>query len=478
MITAHLTIQPRITAIRVRSWEAAKIQSSCRTVVERLSRPAIQQMTATIASTITVQRVMSCEKKTTTDSIAAIHSETRMRFASSQRPAREEPWSTMCWESLLNTGSTVPRWWRYPGLRAAPKRARCSHRVSPVMEEAVDGRTGAADVCAEGTERPELVDDRRAREVVLRERREVTRPPHPVDDIEELRAPLVEPSGAVTRVEGAVDRRRRLLRRAVREHEKDPEILRHVDGYERRAVAGAELDALVQEERHVGAESGTDVMERSVRERLVERLVRKAQGGCGVRASAGKAGSDGNPLLDAYAPAGAYARLLGESVERAPDDGVAVEPLDARDGRAVEVDAVVQADTLVQGHDLVLAVVPERPDNEGEVDLRRCRCSHSSASVSATNSEGASDSARAVGSRPIAASAAAARSRGASPASAREFGRVLRRCANDAATTRFTRAKSSGIATRLNATSAESTFGGGLKTLRDTGWKPTRSQTS
>src|SRR3954471_18997279 len=103
MITAHLTIQPRMTAIRVRSWEAAKIQSSWRTVVERLSRPAIQQMTATIASTITVQRVTSCEKKTTTDSMAAIHNDTRMRFASSQRPAREDPWSTMRWESLLNT---------------------------------------------------------------------------------------------------------------------------------------------------------------------------------------------------------------------------------------------------------------------------------------------------------------------------------------------------------------------------------------
>src|SRR4051794_8669755 len=123
-------------------------------------------------------------------------------------------------------GSTVPRWWRYPGLRTAPKRARRGRRVSPVMEEAVDGRTGAADVCAEGTECPELVDDRRPREVVLRERREVTRPPHPVDDTEELRAPLVEPCRAVARVEGAVDVRRRLLRRPVREYEKDPEILR------------------------------------------------------------------------------------------------------------------------------------------------------------------------------------------------------------------------------------------------------------
>src|SRR4051794_16187293 len=478
MITAHLTIQPRITAIRVRSWEAAKIQSSCRTVVERLSRPAIQQMTATTASTITVQRLMSCEKKTTTDSMAAIQSETRTRFASSHRPARDDPWSTIPWESLLNTRSTVPRRWRDPGLRAASKCPRSRLRVRPVMEEPVDGRTGAADVCAERTERLQLVDERRAREVVQRQGREVARPPDVVEHREQLCAPLLEALGAVAAVEAGVDARRRLLHGAVCEHEEHPEVLRDVHRCERRSVSRSELHALVEEEGHVGTDPAAQVVEGAPRERLVERVVRKAQRGRGVRASAGEPGGERDPLLDAHAPACAFAGFVRECVQRLAHDGVAVEPFDARGRSPLEVEAIVQADALVHGHDLVLAVLPQGPDDEGEVDLRRRRCSHSSASASATNSRGASDSARAVGSRPIAASAAAARSRGARPARAREFGSVLRRCANEAATTRFTRAKSFGIATRLNATSAELTFGGGRKTARDTGWKPTRSQTS
>ena len=64
------------------------------------------------------------------------------------------------------------------------------------------------------------------------------------------------------------------------------------------------------------------------------------------------------------------------------------------------------------------------------------------------------------------------------PASSSEFGSVFRRCANAASTTRLTRRSRPGSGRRRKATRAESTFGGGRKTVRETGWKPVRSAAS
>ena len=64
------------------------------------------------------------------------------------------------------------------------------------------------------------------------------------------------------------------------------------------------------------------------------------------------------------------------------------------------------------------------------------------------------------------------------PASESEFGRVFRRCENAASTTCLTIANRGGSSVRRNATSAESTFGGGRNTVRATGWKPVRSAAS
>ena len=106
------------------------------------------------------------------------------------------------------------------------------------------------------------------------------------------------------------------------------------------------------------------------------------------------------------------------------------------------------------------------------------RAAHASAAASATNSAGSSASARVLGG----AADRRERRRGAlprrpAPASASEFGSVFRRCANAASTTRLDPRRSrSGSGTRRNATSAESTFGGGRKTVRETGWKPVRAR--
>ena len=82
------------------------------------------------------------------------------------------------------------------------------------------------------------------------------------------------------------------------------------------------------------------------------------------------------------------------------------------------------------------------------------------------------------GSRPI------ARERGFRALARREAGepeRVRQRLApvrEAASTTRLTSGHSSGSGLRLNATSAESTFGRGRKTSRVTGWQPVRSVAS
>ena len=132
--------------------------------------------------------------------------------------------------------------------------------------------------------------------------------------------------------------------------------------------------------------------------------------------------------------------MRGKRRERAADERVGGVALDAESVRGgLDLDPVGEREPLVDGQQLVPAVVAQWADDEAEVDLRGSRRLHPSASASATNSGGASASARTAGSRPIRASAAAASSRDATPASSSELGSVLRRCANAAATTRFTR---------------------------------------
>ncbi len=79
----------------------------------------------------------------------------------------------------------------------------------------------------------------------------------------------------------------------MREHEHDPEVLRQVERLERRAVAGAELRPLGEEEGDVGAEARGERVQLVRRQRLGERLVREPEGRRGVGAAAAEAGGDG-----------------------------------------------------------------------------------------------------------------------------------------------------------------------------------------
>src|SRR4051794_19086893 len=206
MITAHLTIQARITPITARSWEAAKIQSTWRTSWDLLSRPPNQASTATTASTMTVHFVTSCRKRTSSDSSAAIHNAARIRRRSSQRPARLDPCSIACGESLSNLRSTVPRWWCQPRARAPSQPLLREVRLRLVMEQPVDGRACAADVGAERTEPFELGRERRLGEIVRRQSGEVARAAKTRQRVAETRAPLLPPGRAVAIVERAIHR--------------------------------------------------------------------------------------------------------------------------------------------------------------------------------------------------------------------------------------------------------------------------------
>src|SRR5206468_7833901 len=137
---------------------------------------------------------------------------------------------------------------------------------------------------------------------------------------------------------------------------------------------------------------------------------------------------------------------LGQALERRADERVLGEALDPQHVRRRERDPVGQLDALQNRCYFVPPVLAERPDDEGQVQLGRCeRLAHlDSAFARARNSGGASSSALTVGSRPISARAPVACARVARPASSSEFARRLRRWANAAVTTSFTRAKSGG----------------------------------
>ena len=77
------------------------------------------------------------------------------------------------------------------------------------------------------------------------------------------------------------------------------------------------------------------------------------------------------------------------AVSAVPDERVGRVSGDAGDSGGLDPDPVAQVDALVDGQELVLAVLAQRADDEGEVDLRRRRPDHRSASASATNSPGA-----------------------------------------------------------------------------------------
>src|SRR5689334_19774598 len=147
---------------------------------------------------ITVQRETSDEIATTIPSSTAIHSAIRSRRCRSQRPARVEWWSIA---PVPITRATLPS--RFGQPQPAERRERRLRRLRrrARLEEAVERRAGAADVGPEGAVGTELGGERRAREVVRRQRGEVSRRADAGDRFDQRGAAPGEAGGAVALVE-------------------------------------------------------------------------------------------------------------------------------------------------------------------------------------------------------------------------------------------------------------------------------------
>ena len=174
------------------------------------------------------------------------------------------------------------------------------------------------------------------------------------------------------------------------------------------------------------------------RERRRERRVREHERGRGIRAAAAETGGDGDPLLDAHAPARVDAGRLRE-----PPRALAGRACPPRNPRRSELSAGSSSMSsqrsigLQDGGDLVLPVGTKRADDEREVDLReRARARHRKRrgegdelvrrELLGANARRLADLPRALARR---------RARVTRPASASEFASVFRRCAKAAFTT-------------------------------------------
>ena len=89
----------------------------------------------------------------------------------------------------------------------------------------------------------------------------------------------------------------------MREQQQHDEVLWQVEWLELGPVAGAELRAVDEEERHVGAEARRDRVELGRLERSLQLRVREPQGGRCIGAAAAEPGRNRNVLLDRDPPA-------------------------------------------------------------------------------------------------------------------------------------------------------------------------------
>ena len=194
-----------------------------------------------------------------------------------------------------------------------------------------------------------------------------------------------------------------------------------------RSVAGAELRPVGEEERDVGAEL-------RARARAARRPA-AARGASRSRAAAPSAASE----LPPPSPAATGIRFSirtrqrgstparAASASSAPRTSVSpAKPVDAQLGGRLELDPV--GERRCAGRRSTTSCLPSSrggPTTSARLILAGAGRPHRSASASATNSGGVERLGANVGARPIAASAAAACSRVATPASSSEFGERL-----------------------------------------------------
>ena len=146
---------------------------------------------------------------------------------------------------------------------------------------------------------------RRAREVVRRQAREVARATHRSQGLAKCAGALLEPGLPAPPVERARrPRRSSACARRRGRRSSTTNVLRQVERLELAAVAGSELRAVGEKERHVRTEAGGELVQTLGLERLGELLVREPERCRGVGAAAAETGGDRDLLLDPHPPAG------------------------------------------------------------------------------------------------------------------------------------------------------------------------------
>ncbi len=152
-----------------------------------------------------------------------------------------------------------------------------------------------------------------------------------------------ESFGAGPRVEVRIHRGGRRLRGAARQEEQDDEVLRQRERLELAPVAPSELWAVDEEERHVSADPGGELVQLVRRQRAGELRVRQPQRGRSIGAAAAQTGRERDLLLDRDPPVAGRS----ERGQRALHDRVACEAANRGFGGRLDRDAIAQVDPLV-----------------------------------------------------------------------------------------------------------------------------------
>src|SRR5262249_26959393 len=163
-----------------------------------------------------------------------------------QAPLVKPPADSALWgpRSLVTHARNLPRWTHDPYPASALDGKRRGLRLRTLSEEGVDDRTGPGDIGAEGAERAQFGRQWGRRKVIRRQCSEVT----DGERLEQTGTPLRIALGPVSGVEGRVDRRRRVLGRALGEEQQHRVPLRQVERRQPGALVLPELRAFGEEE--------------------------------------------------------------------------------------------------------------------------------------------------------------------------------------------------------------------------------------
>jgi hypothetical protein len=187
-------------------------------------------------------------------------------------------------------------------------------------------------------------------------RREVARDVDAVERAGEDVAPLLEARLGAPLVEGAEDLGGGGLRRTFLQGEEDDVVVRELERGQLRAVTGAELGPVAEEEGHVGADRRGDAMQLVRGQRPRELRVRERERRRSVGAATAEPSGNRDALLEPHVPPGGSPGGGGERCKGHVHERVVGEAVHDEIIRGLDLDDVVELDVLEHRGDLVLPV--------------------------------------------------------------------------------------------------------------------------